>query len=134
MSEYVLHIACILHLFTGKTRRERRDFPGAEKILAQVKDKSLVKRKRIGFISRSGPPPRSHMAILDSSGSTPIGEITSGCPSPSLGYNVAMGYVQTSSNHATGQAVKIQVRNQQVDAEIAKMPFIKSKYYMPPKK
>jgi len=42
-----------------KSRRESGGFVGADKILGQIADKKLVKRKRIGFIG-SGPPPRSH--------------------------------------------------------------------------
>lgn len=39
--------------FPGKKRRQARDFPGAEIILKQIKDKP--KRKRIGLISTGAP-------------------------------------------------------------------------------
>ena len=61
----------------GKTRKERRDFPGAPKILEQIQNKNLKKR-RIGLSSTEGPPPRSHMPIVDDAGKK-IGEVTSGC-------------------------------------------------------
>uniref|UniRef100_A0A8C0J1G4 Aminomethyltransferase n=1 Tax=Chelonoidis abingdonii TaxID=106734 RepID=A0A8C0J1G4_CHEAB len=73
----------------GKRRRVAMDFPGAKVIVPQIKGK--VKRKRVGLIS-TGPPIRPHMHILSLEG-RPIGEVTSGCPSPCLKKNVAMGYV-----------------------------------------
>jgi len=108
----------------GKRRREAADFPGAKMILQQIKDKP--NRRRVGFVSR-GPPARGHTPILDEAGSK-IGEVTSGCPSPSLKYNVAMGYVSTP--HAkNGTKVKFEIRKNLVDAEVTKMPFIPSHYY-----
>ena len=40
----------------GKTRRKTADFPGADVILKQLKEKPL--KKRVGFLS-AGPPARS---------------------------------------------------------------------------
>ena len=42
--------------YSGKKRRAQADFPGAEKILNQIKNKS--DKKRVGIISTTGPPPR----------------------------------------------------------------------------
>lgn len=67
-------------------------------------------------------------SILDETGSDKIGEVTSGCPSPSLKKNVALGYV-TSSWSAVGQQVKLEVRKMKIDAEIVKLPFIPTKYF-----
>lgn len=110
----------------GKTRKERRDFPGAYRVLDQLQSKNL-KRRRIGLVSKEGPPPRSHMSIVDNQ-SKKIGEITSGCPAPSLGYNIAMAYVE--GNPAVGSELDIQVRNKIVKAKVTKMPFLKGKYYL----
>ncbi|CAG7720819.1 unnamed protein product [Allacma fusca] len=133
MDESTTPVEAALAWLIGKTRKERRDFPGAEIILNQLKDKTSVKRKRVGFVTKSGPPPRSHMKVLDAETNKEIGEITSGCPSPSLGLNVAMGYVETDADPRIGKPVKIQVRNVQVEGVITKMPFLKGKYYSPPK-
>ena len=62
-----------------------------------------------------------------------VGLVTSGCPSPSLGGNVAMGYVETRVAKA-GTRLKLVVRNTTIDAEVSKMPFIKTNYYVPEKK
>ena len=57
-----------------------------------------------------------------------IGHVTSGCPSPTLKANVAMGYVATASSKV-GTKLRIQVRKKAVPAEVAKMPFVPSNYY-----
>ncbi|CAJ0955744.1 unnamed protein product [Ranitomeya imitator] len=74
----------------GKRRRAAMDFPGASIIVPQIKGR--VARKRVGLTS-TGPPARQHTPILNLEGRV-IGEVTSGCPSPSLRVNVAMGYVE----------------------------------------
>ncbi|XP_064012498.1 aminomethyltransferase, mitochondrial isoform X1 [Pogoniulus pusillus] len=109
----------------GKRRRAAMDFPGAAIIMAQVKEKP--KRKRVGLTSE-GPPIRPHTAILGPEG-IPVGTVTSGCPSPSLGKNIAMGYVETAHSRA-GTALTIEVRKKQHPALVTKMPFVPTQYYM----
>lgn len=55
--------------------------------------------------------------------------MTSGCPSPSLGKNIAMGYVETAHSRA-GTALTIEVRKKQHPALVTKMPFVPTQYYM----
>lgn len=62
-----------------------------------------------------------------------IGLITSGAPSPTLGKNVAMGYI-ASSHAKAGTSVKLQVRQRAVDSSTSKMPFVPAKYYTPGQK
>ena len=67
-------------------------------------------------------------AVYDESGSKQIGLVTSGCPSPSLKVNVAMGYVDLA--HAkNGTNVKFDIRKKLIDATVSKMPFVPAKYY-----
>ena len=66
--------------------------------------------------------------IFDDSGEVEIGEITSGCPSPSLKQNVAMGYINTDMSKV-GTNVKLEVRKKKIEAVVSKMPFIPAKYY-----
>lgn len=111
---------------SGKRRKVAKDFPGADIILKQLKEKP--ERRRVGLISRSGPPARTHTEIADASGES-VGEVTSGCPSPTLGVNIAMGYVESSLSKA-GTKVKLLVRKREVEAEVVKMPFVPAKYYV----
>ena len=108
----------------GKRRRQTRDFPGAEIILNQIKEKPL--KKRVGIISK-GPPAREHTKILNEEGEV-IGEVTSGCPSPSLGLNVSMGYVPLSKAK-NGTLLRLKVRNKLVEGTVAKMPFLPTNYF-----
>lgn len=71
-----------------------------------------------------------HTKIYDESGSKLIGELTSGCPLPSLKENVSMGYVKTSHTK-NGTKVKFEVRKKMIDAVVSKMPFVPSNYFSP---
>ncbi|XP_042211672.1 aminomethyltransferase, mitochondrial-like [Homarus americanus] len=108
----------------GKRRRQTADFLGAEIILRQLKEKP--ERRRVG-LTCSGPPPRSHSPVLDADGNQ-IGEVTSGCPAPSLGINVAMAYVPAAFAKV-GTKLSVQVRKKNIPATVAKMPFVKCNYH-----
>ncbi|KAG7279886.1 hypothetical protein CRUP_016213, partial [Coryphaenoides rupestris] len=108
----------------GKRRRQARDFPGADIIVPQIKAKTA--RKRVGLLS-TGPPVRQHTPILSPDGKV-IGEVTSGCPSPCLKKNVAIGYVEAAFAK-NGTAVQVEVRKKAVPAVISKMPFVPTNYY-----
>jgi aminomethyltransferase len=57
-----------------------------------------------------------------------IGSVTSGIPSPTLGKNIAMGYVQ-SGWHKKGTEVEVEVRNKLRKGVITPLPFVKPKFY-----
>lgn len=109
----------------GKRRREAGDFPGANIILQQLKDKPT--RRRVGFMS-SGAPARGGMPIFDETGSKKIGLVTSGCPSPSLKKNIVIGYIP-AGHSSVGQNVKLEVRKIKIEAQVVKMPFVPTRYY-----
>lgn len=119
------HMFCIL----AKRRRNEANFPGAEVILNQLKNG--CSRRRVGIRLEKGPPARHGVKILSGDGKE-IGEITSGCPSPSIGGNVAMGYINNDFK-AIGTKVNLQIRDKQFEAVVAKMPFTPANYYSKPK-
>ncbi|XP_070594893.1 aminomethyltransferase, mitochondrial [Erythrolamprus reginae] len=108
----------------GKRRRVAMDFPGASTILAQIKEKP--KKKRVGLTS-TGPPIRQHVPILSPEGK-PIGEVTSGCPSPCLQKNIAMGYVDSEFSKLN-TALNVEVRKKNYPSLVTKMPFTPTHYY-----
>lgn len=108
----------------GKRRRQEGGFLGADIIKGHIKDG--VSKKRIGLIVQ-GAPAREHAKILDEN-ENEIGEVTSGCPSPTLKKNVAMGYVSTPYAKA-GTLLKVKVRSRIYPAEVVKMPFTKANYF-----
>lgn len=113
----------------AKRRRITADFPGASVIIHQLRDGPG--RKRVGIMSR-GPPARGDAPVLAWTKSTDediIGYITSGSPSPSLGGNIAMGYVRTEMSKP-GTKVLLKVRDKRVEGTVCKLPFVPTKYYM----
>nr|XP_008979885.2 aminomethyltransferase, mitochondrial isoform X2 [Callithrix jacchus] len=108
----------------GKRRRAAMDFPGAKVIVPQLKGK--VQRRRVGLMCE-GAPMRAHSPILNMEG-TMIGTVTSGCPSPSLKKNVAMGYVPCEYSRP-GTKLMVEVRRKQQMAVVSKMPFVPTNYY-----
>ena len=111
----------------GKRRREACDFVGGEKIKQQMKDG--ITKRRVGIIS-TGAPARAGAEILLAENGEKVGEMTSGAYSPNLKKNVGMGYVD-KPHDKKGTKLKVVVRGKQSDAEVAKVPFIEPKYYMP---
>ncbi|KAI9827545.1 MAG: Aminomethyltransferase, mitochondrial [Thelocarpon impressellum] len=116
----------------GKDRRTDGSFHGADVVLRQLKPVkdggSGVSRRRVGLVV-DGAPAREGAEIVDAEGS-PVGKVTSGCPSPSLGANIAMGYVKNGL-HKAGTEVGVVVRGRKRKATVAKMPFVPSRYWRP---
>ncbi|XP_005347955.1 aminomethyltransferase, mitochondrial [Microtus ochrogaster] len=108
----------------GKRRRTAMDFPGAKIIVPQLKGE--VQKRRVGLICE-GAPMRAHSPILSTEG-TVIGTVTSGCPSPSLKKNVAMGYVPFKYSRP-GTQLLVEVRRKQQMTVVSKMPFVPTNYY-----
>ncbi|KAF7795031.1 hypothetical protein EIP86_006175 [Pleurotus ostreatoroseus] len=109
----------------GKRRRENGDFIGAEKVLAQLAGKPP--RRRIG-LTVEGAPARQGAKIFAPGGSEQIGVVTSGIPSPTLGKNIAMGYVPDGW-HKKGTEVEVEVRSKLRKAVRVPLPFVPAKYY-----
>ncbi|MEJ2585163.1 MAG: glycine cleavage system aminomethyltransferase GcvT, partial [Robiginitalea sp.] len=80
-------------------------------------------RKLVGFELNERGIPRKDYPITDADG-TPIGRVTSGTMSPSLGKGIGLGYVPVS--HASpGSIVYIQIRKNRLPATVVKPPFYK---------
>jgi aminomethyltransferase len=97
------------------------DFPGKEIL---QKQKSLgLNEKLVAFrLKDKGPPPRPHYRLFR--GGEQVGEVTSGAPSPTLGYGVGLAYVDV--DHAEpGTALELEVRGARVPVEVVKKPFYK---------
>ncbi|KAK2724719.1 aminomethyltransferase, mitochondrial-like [Artemia franciscana] len=125
ISEKTTPVEASLTWLVAKERRKRADFPGASTILDQIQNKPEM--KRVGFLWR-GMPARSHTCIYSENGQL-IGELTSGCPAPSVDANVAMGYVNMKYSKI-GTPVQFEVRKKHVSAVVSKMPFVSAKYYV----
>ncbi|KAF2189822.1 glycine cleavage system T protein [Zopfia rhizophila CBS 207.26] len=125
-------VEAALSWIVGKDRREKGGFHGDSVIMQQLKKKSEgggVFRRRVGFIVE-GAPAREGAEIVNEAGEK-IGNITSGCPSPVLKKNIAMGYIKDGL-HKAGTEVEVVVRGKRRKATVTKMPFVPSKYHKAP--
>lgn len=133
LSEQITPVEAGLTWVIGKSRRGKdAGFNGADKILAQVGDKSLVKNVRRG-VSVKGPAARENMDVYtadskDIKTGTKIGIVTSGSFSPTVKKNIGMVYVPRS-HMKVGTEVKVNVRGKLRDGKIEKMPFVEPNYY-----
>ncbi|KAI1333432.1 hypothetical protein F5Y16DRAFT_355818 [Xylariaceae sp. FL0255] len=116
----------------GKDRRAPGSFHGADVIVSQLTPKSKggsgVSRRRVGLVIERGAPAREGAEIVDGASGEKIGVVTSGCPSPTLGQNIAMGYVKDGL-HKVGTEINVLVRGKPRKAVVTKMPFVPSKYW-----
>ncbi|CAE6468416.1 unnamed protein product [Rhizoctonia solani] len=110
----------------GKSRKEKGGFIGAETVLKQLKEG--VTRRRVGFVIPEAPAREGAKIFAVDSPETQIGVVTSGIPSPTLGTNIAMGYIK-HGHHKKGTKVLIDVRKKLRDAEVKGMPFVPTKYW-----
>ena len=113
----------------SKSRKERADFNGAERVLKELADGPA--RVRVGLSVKEGAPAREGAEIADADGNV-IGKVTSGGPSPTLGRNIAMGYVPPAFAEL-GTDLKVIVRGKAAAAEVIAMPFVAQRYYRKPK-
>ena len=77
-------------------------------------------RVRVGLLPEGKRPAREGCPILSDDGQE-IGKITSGGPSPTLGYPIAMAYVD--KQYASQDEFTVDIRGKQITARATKMPF-----------
>lgn len=108
----------------GKDRKENGTFIGAEAVRKHLKEGPP--RRRVGLVVE-GAPARQGAKIVGPE-KEQIGVVTSGIPSPTLGKNIAMGYIKNGF-YKKGTEVEVDVRNKLRKAVITPMPFIKPNYW-----
>ncbi|XP_030383013.1 aminomethyltransferase, mitochondrial [Scaptodrosophila lebanonensis] len=131
IDEHTTPVEAALSWLVAKRRRTALDFPGAAAIVRQLK--VGVQRRRVGLQTLEGaksPPARASVDIYREG--KLVGQVTSGCPSPSTGRNIAMGYIAETWK-APGTRVELKIRDKFYEAEVTKMPFTKANYYNKPK-
>jgi aminomethyltransferase len=80
-------------------------------------------RVLVGLVSEGKRVPRAEYTVVSTDG-TPIGRITSGAPSPTLGRPIAMAYVD-AAHAAPGTTVAVDVRGKHEPVEVVALPFYK---------
>ena len=104
------------------TKLDKGDFIGREPLLAQ---KAAGIPRRLVGLEIEGRIARPHSAVL--SGGQPVGEITSGCLSPSTKKNIALAYVPDALSKV-GTALEVDVRGKTAPAVVSKTPFYTRPY------
>jgi len=97
------------------------DFPG--KAILQKQKSNGVNEKLVAFrLKEKGPPPRPHYRLF--LGEEQVGEVTSGAPSPTLGFGIGLAYVEVDYAEP-GTALELEVRGGRLPVEVVKKPFYK---------
>jgi aminomethyltransferase len=108
----------------SKRRREAADFRGAARVRRELAGE--LSRVRVGLKVLEGAPAREGAEIAHQG--QVIGRVTSGGPSPTLGYSIAMGYVPPAQA-VLGARLEVLVRGRTQPAEVVAMPFVPNRYY-----
>lgn len=101
---------------------DHKDFIDKDLLLKQ-KNEGVTRRLK-GFVMIDRAIPRQHYEVVDAQGNT-IGEVTSGTMSPMLKQGIGMAYL-TKGPWKTGTEIFIRIRNKDIKAKIADLPFYKA--------
>jgi len=107
-----------------KARREAGGWMGHAAVMKVIEDGPA--QKRVGLVLESRLPAREGAKVF--SGEREVGHVTSGGFSPTLGYPIAMAYVETGFI-ADGTSLVIEVRGKRLLARVAPMPFVPHRYH-----
>ena len=98
-----------------------RSFVGRD-ALVQRKQRG-PSRKLVGLeMQGRGIARHGYDVVADAASGDPIGHVTSGSPSPTLGKNIALAYVPTALS-AVGSTVYVSIRGKAVEARVVPLPF-----------
>lgn len=100
------------------------DFVGRP-VLAEQKEKGVSKKCVAFKMTDKSAPPRPHYPILSTdTRAQPIGQVTSGTQSPSLGIGIGMGYVPPEFAKP-GTPIEIEIRGKRAPAVVVQKPIYK---------
>ncbi|WP_375290527.1 glycine cleavage system aminomethyltransferase GcvT [Qipengyuania sp.] len=107
-----------------KKRREAGGWKGHEKIATLLTQGAP--EQRVGLVIEGRLPAREGAKVFQ--GETPVGRVTSGGFSPTLGHPIAMAIVaRDSASEAT--ELTVEVRNKHLPARVAPLPFVPHRYH-----
>jgi aminomethyltransferase len=125
LDESTTPVEADLSFAIAKRRREQGGFPGAARILKELRDGAA--RKRVGIRPAGRAPVREGAEIVDADGQK-IGTVTSGGFGATVNAPVAMGYV-AARHAAPGTKVATRGRRGDEPAEVAALPFVPHRYF-----
>jgi aminomethyltransferase len=109
--------------FGKVVKLDRDDFVGRDAL--QELSTKTPSRRLVGLTGEGKRAARAEYPLYaDSESTVQIGSITSGALSPTLGYPVAMGYLETDYSEV-GNTVSVDIRGTRLPMTIVKLPFYK---------
>jgi aminomethyltransferase len=111
-----------------KRRREEGGFPGAARILKELREGTS--RLRVGIKPEGRQPAREGTEIFV--GDRRIGVVTSGGFGPTVNGPVGMGYVESAFS-SPGTPLRLMVRGKELPAHVVNLPFVPNRFYRTPK-
>lgn len=90
--------------------------------LARQRSEGLT-RRLVGFRMETKGIARGHYGVF--SGERRIGTVTSGAPSPTLGVNIGLAYVEPACARI-GTSIEVEIREKRHAAVVVKTPFVSS--------
>ena len=109
-----------VHLDRSMDPPDSRDFVGREALAARAA--GPLSRRLVGLVMRGRGIPRHGYVVGRPGQAEPVGTITSGSQSPTLGQAIAMAYVPPSDASA-GTMLEVAIRDAVVAAEVVPLPF-----------
>ena len=104
----------------GVVVNAKESFVGKDKALGEKSSRVLV-----GLSAEGKRAPRAEYPVLDSQGAV-IGEITSGALSPTLGFPIAMAFVE-AAHREVGNELVVDVRGASLPVTVTSLPFYSRK-------
>ena len=104
----------------GVVVNAKESFVGKDTALGEKSSRVLV-----GLSAEGKRAPRAEYPVLDQEG-TVIGEITSGALSPTLGFPIAMAFVE-AAHREVGQELVVDVRGASLPVTVTSLPFYSRK-------
>lgn len=101
--------------------KTKGDFVGRDAVEQGAEDGARV---LVGLVSEGKRAGRADYGVFTEGGETAVGTITSGALSPTLGYPIAMAYVDPSVA-SDGASLFIDVRGTRIAATVVSLPFYK---------
>ena len=101
--------------------KKATNFVGREALTELAKNES--KRILVGLKAQAKRPARAGSKLVDAEGNE-IGEVTSGIPSPTLGFPIAMALVNREFSEV-GSTVDVDIRGKRAPFDVVALPFYK---------